>query len=248
MSNAIAICERNLRLSLRSLDALLLAIFLPCMILMTFTFLFGGAINVGNVDYINFVVPGVLVLATGYGAASSAVAINLDMEKGIIDRFRSMPISGAAILWGHVLSSVIRNLVSTAVCLGLAFIIGFRPEAGAVQWLLALGMLVCYMIAMTWLAIYFGLITKNAEAAGAFSFFALFIPYLSPAFVPIETMPNILEAFARLQPLTPIINTLRYKFVHGITGEYLAFAFLWILALALIGFACSMVAFRKKIS
>lgn len=208
MSDALIMTGRSLRLSRRNVDALIVAMALPVMLLLIFVYFFGGAINTGT-QYVTYVVPGVLLLCAGFGSASTAVAVTEDLKGGIIDRFRSLDIGGTPILAGHVLASTARNLVATALVFALAFAIGFRPSAGPGGWLAAIGLLVVYIAALSWLSAAVGLLVKSPEAAGGFTFFVSFLPYPSSAFVPTDTMPSWLQGFATHQPLTHVIEALR---------------------------------------
>jgi ABC-2 type transport system permease protein len=243
-SDALALIGRSVRHSVRSIDALLTAVLLPVMLLLLFVYVFGGAIETDG-RYLDYVVPGIILLCAGYGAATTAVAVNADMTTGVIDRFRSLPIAGAAPLTGHVVASVLRNLVSTVLVLAVALAIGFDPTAGIGEWLGVLGLLVAFMTAISWLGAAFGLLARSAESAGAFSFFVLFLPYVSSAFVPPESMPAALEAFAQHQPITPITETLR-ALLLGTPGGDGATAVAWCLGLAAVGAVAAAVLFRRR--
>ena len=204
ISNTLAMVTRSVRLSTRNVDALLTSVILPVMIMLLFVYLFGGAIETGTAAYVNYVLPGVLLLCTGFVSALTAAGVTQDMEGGIIDRFRSMDVSGAAMLSGHVAASVVRNATSTAVTVAVALLIGFRPTATATEWLAAIGLLVMFVLAVSWVAAAFGLLARTPEGASGFSFFVMFLPYPSSAFVPIDTMPTWLHGFAEHQPATPL--------------------------------------------
>lgn len=208
IDDAAIMIGRSLRHTRRALDTLLIGVLLPLIMLLLFVYVFGGAIAPSGA-YLTYVVPGIVLLCAGYGAAGTAVPVANDMTTGAIDRFRSLPILRSAVLVGHVTASVLRNLFSTALVLAAAFAIGFRPVAGPAEWLLALGVLTLYITAMSWLAVCFGLIASSAESASSFSFVILFLPYLSSGFVPVETMPAALRGVAEHQPMTPVIETLR---------------------------------------
>lgn len=238
--------KRCMLLSFRNLDVLLTSVLLPVMMMLLFVFLFGGALNVGDVDYVNYVVPGVIVMSIGYCAAITAVSVNTDMTKGIIDRFRSMPISHSSILTGHVLASVARNYLSTILVIIVAIAIGFRPVADIGEWAIVAGILLLYMLVITWFAVLFGLFAKTADGAGTFSFFILFFPYLSSGFVPIETMPMVLQVFSKNQPLTPVIETLRSLLMHSSVDEHLLPAILWCMGLLLFAYTASVRVYRRK--
>ena len=160
-------------------------------------------------QYVNYVVPGIILLCAGFGAAGTAVGVADDMTSGIIDRFRTMPINSAAVIGGHVVASLVRNLVATAVVIVAALVLGFRPQAGIVEWLAALGLVSLWILAITWLFAALGVAAKNPEAADGYGFALMFLPYLSSAFVPTETMPAGLRWVADHQPITPIIETIR---------------------------------------
>jgi len=199
---------RSLTHARRALDTLLIGVLLPVMLLLLFVYVFGGAIAPDG-RYLTYVVPGIVLLCAGYGAANTGVPVANDMMTGAIDRFRSMPILRSAVLIGHVTASLIRNLFSTLLVLLVAFAIGFRPTAGPLDWLLALAVLTLFILGMSWVSVCFGLLASSVESASSFSFVILFLPYLSSAFVPVETMPRALRGFAEHQPLTPVIETLR---------------------------------------
>jgi ABC-2 type transport system permease protein len=197
---------RSVRLSRRNLDVLILSAVLPVMMMLPFVF--GGAITTGT-EYVTYVVPGILLLCTGYGAATTASAVAADMHGGMIDRLRTLPIPAAAVLTGHITASLARNGVSTALVVVVALLVGFRPTAGPVEWLLAVGLLALCVAALSWPAAAFGVIAGSVESAGVFSFFMLFLPHLSSAFVPVEAMPGPLRVISEHQPVTPVIETVR---------------------------------------
>ena len=208
MSDTMIMAGRCLRLSRRQLDALLTSLLLPVLLMLLFVCLFGGAIHTGT-RYVTYVVPGVLLLCAGYGASLTAVSVSQDMAGGIVDRFRSMDVRGAAILAGHVTASVARNIASTVLVFGVACLIGFRPHAGLPGWLAAAGVLLMFILALSWLAAAFGLAVKTPEAASGFIFVVAFLPYASSAFVPVATMPSWIRGFASHQPVTPATETIR---------------------------------------
>ena len=195
MTDSLTFVGRSLRHSVRSIDALLTAVLLPVAILLMFVYVFGGALQ-SDGRYVDYVVPGIVVLCAGFGAASTAVAVALDMTTGVIDRFRSLPIASSAVLTGHVTASVARNVVSTTLVVGVALLCGFRPEGDPARWLAAAGLLLALMVAISWLAACFGLIAKSVEGANAITFVAAFAPYVSSAFVPPESMPGALQWIA----------------------------------------------------
>jgi ABC-2 type transport system permease protein len=213
VSDTMTMVDRSIRLSRRNVDTLFVSILLPLLMMMLFVYVFGGAIETGT-QYINYVVPGILLLTTGYGASNTAMTVADDMTKGMIDRLRSLPVRSFAVLTGHVTASVARNAVSTAIVLLAALAMGFRPNASAAEWFGAIGLLALYVIALSWLAAGLGVIAKTVESASTLSFFMLFLPYLSSAFVQPETMPGWLRTISEHQPITPVIETVR-SFLTG---------------------------------
>ncbi|MGS2643708.1 ABC transporter permease [Streptosporangium sp. LJ11] len=199
---------RAVRLSLRNLDALLTSFLMPVLVMLLFVYLFGGAIQTGT-DYVTYAVPGILVMCASYGASLTAVAVSHDMSRGIVDRFRSMDVGGGAFLGGHVAASTVRNLTSLAIVFAVAFLLGFRADAGLSGWAAAVGVLVVFVLAMSAVSALVGLLARTPEAAGAFTFLVMFLPYPSSAFVPVHTMPAWLHGFAENQPATPIIESVR---------------------------------------
>lgn len=200
--------SRSVLHSLRSPEALLMAIVLPTILMVMFTFVFGGAIQRDG-GYVNYIVPGIILLCAGFGAASTAVDVATDMTTGVIDRFRTMPIRASAVITGHVVASLLRNLVATAIVIGMGVLLGFRPDATVLEWLGVLGLVALYILAITYLFAAIGLASGSAEAANGYGFILLFLPYISSAFVPLDTLPEWLRWVAENQPLTPIIETLR---------------------------------------
>jgi len=221
--DAIAMSARSLRISTRQLDALLITILLPVFLMLLFVYVFGSAMNVGT-DYTSYVVPGVIVLCAGYGASSTAISVASDINNGVIDRFRSMPIVGSSVLVGHVVASVGANIVSTSIVIGVAILTGFRPNASLTDWITAAGFLVLFIVAISWAGVAIGLLVRSVEAASGATFFVLFLPHLSSAFVPTDGLPAVLKPFAEHQPYTPIIETIRALLLgtnmgnHGWTG------------------------------
>lgn len=208
MTASLTMAGRSIRLSRRNLDLVIMAILLPVLLMALFVYVFGGAIS-GTQSYVDYVVPGIIVLCTGYGASSTAMSVADDMKKGVVDRFRSMPISSFAVLTGHVTASVARNAVATFAVVLVALLMGFRPSASLGSWVLAMGLLLLYVLALSWLAAGIGVIARTVESASLLGFFMLFLPYLSSAFVPVETMPAVLRVFSEHQPITPVIETVR---------------------------------------
>ena len=206
--------SRSLRHSLRDGEGLIMAIALPVLLMLMFTIVFGGAIS-GDGDYIDYIVPGIILTCAGFGAASVSVSVSHDMTDGAMLRFRTMPIVAATAVLGHVVASVVRNLAATAIVIGVALSIGFRPTADFGGWLGALGVVTLWILAVTAVFAVIGLVAGSPEAANGYGFILLFLPYLSSAFVPIDTMPEWIRGVATHQPVTPIIETIRALLIGG---------------------------------
>jgi ABC-2 type transport system permease protein len=245
VSDSLTMIGRSIRLSRRNLDTLLMSIMLPLLMMGLFVYVFGGAINTGTA-YINYVVPGIILLCTGYGASSTAMSVADDMRNGMIDRLRSLPIRSSAVLTGHVVASVSRNALSTAIVIGAAIAMGFRPTGGVEDWLLAAGLLLLYVLALSWLAAGLGAIARSVESASALSFFMLFLPYLSSAFVPPQTMPSVLRAISENQPITPVIETVRGLLTGTPIGDNGWLAVLWCAGLLLVSFTLATWFYRRR--
>jgi ABC-2 type transport system permease protein len=247
VSDSLTMVGRSVRLSSRNLEALLTSLMLPVMLMLLFVYLFGGAIDTGG-KYVTYVVPGVILLCAGYVSATTAVSVSQDMQGGIIDRFRAMDIGGAAVLTGHVVASVVRNAASTLLVLGVALLIGFRPDAGPLGWLGAAGILLAFVLALTWLAAAIGLLAKSPEGANGFTFFVAFLPYPSSAFVPIDTMPGWLHAVAKHQPITPVTESVRGLLLHRPVGDNPWWALIWCAGILLVSVALSTVLFHRRVA
>jgi ABC-2 type transport system permease protein len=247
MDDWLTMSGRSLRLSIRTPDALLTSLMLPIILMLLFVYLFGGAIQTGT-EYVTYVVPGVLLLCAGFGAATTAVTVAHDMSGGIMDRFRSLDVGGAAVLAGHVVASVVRNIISTVLVLGVAFLIGFRPDAGSLDWLAAGGVLLVFILAFSWLSAAVGLLARSPEAAGGFTFLMAFLPYPSSAFVPIETMPSWIHGVANNQPVTPVIETLRGLLLGTPVGNSPWLALAWSAGILVVSIAIAGILFRRRTS
>ncbi|MEW1615089.1 MULTISPECIES: ABC transporter permease [unclassified Streptomyces] len=248
LTHAAVMTGRSLRISRRNTDALIMSLVMPIMLMLIFVYLFGGAIETGTAydSYVMYVVPGVLLLCAGFGAATTATAVSEDMKGGIIDRFRSLDVGGTPVLAGHVAASTVRNLVATALVLGAALLIGFRPVASWSGWLLAAAVLVAYIVALSWLSAAIGLLARSPEAASGFTFFMSFLSYPSSAFVPIDSMPGWLHGFAEHQPITPAIESLRGLLLNQPVGNSPWIALAWAGGMAAVAIGASGALFRVR--
>jgi ABC-2 type transport system permease protein len=236
---------RSLLHSLRDGESLVMAIMLPVLLMVLFTYVFGGAIDPSG-GYVDYVVPGIILLCAGFGAASTAVYVANDMKAGIIDRFRTMPLRASAVLTGHVVASLLRNLLATGVVIGVALLVGFRPTAGVWGWVGAVALIALYILAITYLFAAIGLAAGSPEAANGYGFIILFVPYLSSAFVPVTTMPEWLQWVAENQPVTPIIEALRSLLLGTPMDDNAWWAVGWCLAILIVSFAWGAWLFRRK--
>lgn len=245
LTPALTMAGRSIRLSRRNIDAVITSMMLPLMLMLVFIYFFGGAINTGT-KYVTYVIPGILILCAAFGASSTAVSVSEDMKGGIIDRFRSLDVGGTAILAGHVAASTVRNLFSTMLVLGVGLLIGFRPSATPLGWLAAAGILIAFLLAISWLSAAVGLLAKTPEAAAGFTFFMMFLPYPSSAFVPIHTMPSWLHGFADHQPVTPLIESLRSLLLDQPVGTAPWTALAWCGGILGVAVALSGIFFRIR--
>jgi ABC-2 type transport system permease protein len=236
---------RALRLSLRNIEGLLTALVLPVIMMLMFVYLFGGAISTGT-RYVDYVVPGVLLVCIGWGSGTTAITVAHDLASGIIDRFRSMDVRGEALISGHVVASVARNLLSVALVVVVAVAIGFRPHADVAHWLLAAGVLALFVLALSWFAAAIGIAARTPEMAQGIAFLVSFLPYVSSAFVPIHTMPSALQAVARNQPATAVIDTIRASLNGGRVGADAWHAVAWSVGIIIVSIALSGVLFRRR--
>lgn len=239
---------RSLLKSIRSPDTLLLNIMIPVMTMLVFVYVFGGAMNTGDTSYINYIFPGVLLLCVGQSGSATALSVSTDIQKGIIDRFRSMPITRSSVLIGHVLEAMVRTIVTVIFILAIAFLVGFRASAGIVGWLTAFGLLFLFSLTITWISVAFALAVKSPEAASSFSMFVMLFCYLSSGFVPTDTLAKVLRIFAENQPMTPIIEALRALLLDTPIGSNLLYAILWCVGLLIVAYVLAVQMYKKKLA
>ncbi|MFF7291557.1 ABC transporter permease [Microbacterium sp. NPDC008134] len=236
---------RSLKHSLRDGESLLMAIMLPVMLMLMFTWVFGGAIDPSGA-YVDYVVPGIILTCAGFGASSTAVYVANDMRTGVIDRFRTMPLRAGAVLTGHVVASMLRNLVATAIVIGVGVLVGFRPTATLLDWIGLGALIALYILAITYLFAAIGLAAGSPEGANGYGFILLFLPYLSSAFVPVESMPDWLQPVAAHQPITPIVETIRALLTDTAANGEAWWAVGWCLLILAIAGAWGAWLFRRK--
>lgn len=238
--------KRCMLLAIRNLDAFLTGIGTPILMMVLFVYVLGGAMNVGDVNYVDYLVPGIILQCIGQCGVTTAISVNHDLKKGIINRFRSMPIASQSILTGHALAAIVRSIITTSIIVAMAYFIEFRPTAGAFQWFLVMGILLLFMAVITWLSIIIGLLSSSAESANGISAIIMFLPYLSSGFAPTEAMPAALQIFCKNQPMTPIIEAIRSLLMNAkIDGNFTA-ALMWCAGLLIVAYAGAVTINRRK--
>jgi ABC-2 type transport system permease protein len=241
--------KRSLRHTTRSLDTIITVVLMPIGILLLFNYVFGGALQqqTGSVDYIDFITPGVVIMTVASGIAYAAVRLNTDLQKGIISRFRTMPVAPSSVLSGQAVSSTLSNIFSCALVIAVAVLIGFRPDADIGAWLTFGALLVLFTLATTWLAVFFGLLAKSVEGAGAFSYILLLLIFISPSFVPTGSMTPALRTFAEHQPMTPIIESMRSLLTAGTPGPDIWAALAWSSGILVVFYVASLRIYRRAV-
>ncbi|MFD0619618.1 ABC transporter permease [Paenibacillus sp. GCM10027629] len=237
---------RSMRHIFRSMDTIFTVCITPIAMMLLFVYVFGGAIQTGTDNYVNYLLPGILLMAIASGVAYVAYRLFLDKQRGIIERFHSMPIARSTVLWGHVLTSVVSNVISVVVIILVALIMGFRSPAGVLSWLAVAGILVLFTLALTWIAAIAGLSAKTVEGASAFSYPLIFLPFISSAFVPTESMPRAVRAFAENQPVTSIVEAIRALLSNQPVGNDIWIALAWCLGIMIVAYLFAMRAYKRN--
>ncbi|GIP37892.1 transport permease protein [Paenibacillus sp. J31TS4] len=246
-SDLAVMLGRSLRHIFRSMDTVITVTIMPIAFMLLFVYVFGGAIQTGTDNYVNYLLPGILLIAIASGTAYTAYRLFLDVQRGIFERFHSMPIARSTMLWGHVLSSVVSNAISVVVILLVALLMGFRSSAGILSWLAVAGLLVVFTLALTWIAAIAGLTAKSVDGASAFSYPIIFLPFISSAFVPTDSMPRVVRAFAENQPVTSIVEAIRALLAQQPVGSEIGVALLWCFCIMLVAYLFAMRAYRKRV-
>ncbi|MED7925880.1 ABC transporter permease [Nonomuraea sp. LP-02] len=240
---------RSLRHITRSPDTIITTAIMPIAMMLMFVYVFGGAINTGSgSSYVNYMLPGILLITVASGIAYTAYRLFMDMKGGIFERFQSMPTARSSVLWAHVLTSLIANLVSLVVVTLVALLMGFRSSAGVLAWLSVGGILILFTLALTWIAVIPGLSAKTMEGASAFSYPLIFLPFLSSAFVPTGTMPGPLRVFAENQPVTSIVNAIRALFAGQPVGDDIWVALAWCVGILAVAYGFAMRTYRRRVA
>ncbi|GAB3007317.1 ABC transporter permease [Saccharothrix stipae] len=239
---------RSLRHITRSPDTIITTAIMPIAMMLMFVYVFGGAIDTGSDSYVQYMLPGILLITVASGISYTAFRLFLDLKGGIFERFQSMPIARSSVLWAHVVTSLVANLISLVVVLLVALLMGFRTSAGVAGWLAVAGILFLFTLALTWLAVIPGLTAKSVDGASAFSYPLIFLPFLSSAFVPTRTMPGPVRAFAEHQPVTSIVNTIRALFTRQPIGTDIWIALAWCVGLLVAAYVLATITYRRRIS
>jgi ABC-2 type transport system permease protein len=239
---------RSLRHIARSPDTIITTTIMPIAFMLLFVYVFGGAIQTGSGKYVNYLLPGILLITIASGISYTAYRLFLDMQSGIFERFQSMPIARSSVLWAHVLTSLVANVISLVVVVLMALLMGFRSGAGALAWLAVAGILLLFTIALTWLAVIAGLSAKTVDGASAFSYPIIFLPFVSSAFVLTQTMPAPVRAFAENQPVTAIVNTVRDLYTQQPVNTDIWIALAWCVGLFAVAYALAIRIYHGRIS
>ncbi len=238
---------RSMRHILRSMDTIITVTIMPIAFMLMFVYVFGGAIKTGTDNYVNYLLPGILLIAIATGISYTAYRLFIDMQRGIFERFHSMPIARSTVLWGHVLTSMVSNAISVVVIILVALIMGFRSSAGLLSWLAVAGILALFTLALTWIAVIAGLSAKSVDGASAFSYPIIFLPFISSAFVPTESMRPVVRAFAENQPVTPIVETIRALLSNQPVGNDIWVALAWCVGITLVAYILAKRTYKKRV-
>ncbi len=248
MKDTWTMTKRSLRHILRSPDTIITVVMTPIALLLLFVYVFGGALGqqTGSVKYVSFLTPGIIIMTVISGIAYAAFRLSGDIQKGIINRFRTMPVAPSSILGGQAASSTLSNLFSSLLVLLVALAVGFRSHASIFDWLAFVGLVALFTLATTWMAIFFGLLAKSAEGAGSFSYILMLLIFISPSFVPTGAMTSVLRGFANNQPLTPIVETMRSLLISGTPGSKAWTALAWCVGILVVFYLASLRLYRNR--
>jgi ABC-2 type transport system permease protein len=248
LGGTAALTGRSLRHITRSPDTIITTTIMPIAFLLLFVYVFGGAINTGSDSYVNYLLPGILLITIASGISYTAFRLFLDMKSGIFERFQSMPIARSSVLWAHVLTSLVANVISVVVVVLVALLMGFHSGAGVLDWLAVAGILTLFTLALTWIAVIPGLTAKSPDGASAFAYPLIFLPFISSAFVPTDSMPAAVRAFAENQPVTTIVNTIRDLLTQQPVGTDIWIALAWLVGILIVAYTFAMATYHRKIS
>ena len=248
LGDTAVLLGRSLRHIMRSPDTIITTAIMPIAIMLLFVYVLGGAIETGSASYVDYMLPGILLITIASGISYTGYRLFLDLKGGIFERFHSMPIARSSSLWAHVLTSLVANLVSLVIVVGVALIMGFRSGAGVLAWMAVAGILILFILALTWIAVIAGLTAKSVDGAAAFSYPLIFLPFVSSAFVPTESMPGPVRVFAENQPVTSIVNAIRALLTQHPVGAEIWIALAWCVGILVLAYGVAMVVYRRRIS
>ena len=246
VADTAVLLRRSLRHVVRSPDTIITTLVMPIAMMLLFVYVFGGAIETGSESYVGYLLPGILVITIASGISYTAFRLFGDMQGGIVERFRSMPIARSSVLWAHVLTSLVANLASLAVVVAVGVAMGFRSGAGPLAWLAVIGILTLLTLALTWVAVIPGLTAKTIDGASAFSYPLIFLPFVSSAFVPTDSMPGPVRAFAEHQPVTTIIDVIRRLFAEQPVGSDVWTALAWCVGILVVAYTVALRTYRRS--
>ncbi|MDU0204287.1 ABC transporter permease [Paenibacillus sp. MAH-36] len=238
---------RSMRHIFRSMDTIITVTIMPIAMMLLFVYVLGGAIQTGTDNYVNYLLPGILLIAIASGVSYTAYRLFIDVQRGIFERFHTMPIARSTLLWGHVITSLVSNAISVVVILLVSLLMGFRSSAGLLPWLAVAGILALFTLALTWVAAIAGLSAKSVDGASAFSYPIIFLPFISSAFVPTESMPTIVRIFAENQPVTSIVEAIRALLSGQPLNNDIWIALAWCAGIMLVAYIFAMRVYKKRI-
>jgi ABC-2 type transport system permease protein len=245
--NTGVLLGRLMRTIMRSPDTIITVAITPIIMMLLFVYVFGGAIETGTDNYVNYLLPGILLITIASGVAYTSLRLFTDVKSGLMSRFLTMPIKRSSILWAHVLTSLVSNALAVAVVILVALLMGFRSDADLLDWLAVIGILVLFTLALTWLAVIPGLTAGSMEGATAYSYPLIFLPFISSAFVPTETMPSVVRTFAENQPVTSIVNSIRALLYEGTVGNGIWTSLAWCVGIMVIAYFFAGKVFRRQL-
>lgn len=249
LTDTAVLTNRSLRHILRSPDTIITTAVTPVALLLLFVYVLGGAIATGTgVSYVTYLLPGILFITVASGVAYTAYRLFLDLQGGIFERFQSMPIARSSVLWAHVLTSLVANLISVGIVTGVALLMGFRSGASVAAWLAVAGIVTQFTLALTWIAVVVGLSARSVDGASAFSYPLIFLPFISSAFVPTDTMPGPVAWFAENQPVTAVVDTIRGLLAQEPVGTDIVVALAWLVGIVVVAHLGAVAVYRRRMS
>ncbi len=248
LDDTAALTGRSMRHIVRSMDTIITVTIMPIAMMLLFVYVFGGAIDTGTGEYVNYLLPGILLITIATGISYTSYRLFTDLKSGIFERFQSMPIARSSALWAHVLTSMVSCLLSLVIVVIVALLMGFRSSAGVLAWLAIAGILALFTLALTWIAVIAGLTAKTVDGAGVFAYPIIFLPFISSAFVPTDTMPGPVRAFAENQPVTSIVNTIRDLFAQQPVSTDIWIALAWCVGILVVAYSIAVTKYHRKIA